>query len=322
MKRLVGILVVALLIVAGLAGTTPAFAEEPYRIGFSIAVRDQFLTSLEMAATAAAEELGLNFTVYEAKEDIATQISHIQTCAAQGFDAMIVNPVNADSGEEMIAAAGDMKVVFVNRNPYIELLVKDQYVYVGSDENVAGGLQGKYLADHFNALGKTEIDIVVLMGDLTHPAQPLRTNSALKGLSDGGITYNIMLQETANFSREVAMNKFVQFMGTGKNCDAVICNNDEMALGVIEAMKTSGSMEIFCPVVGIDATSVGCESIAAGEMAFTVFQNPVGQGAGSVYAAVALLKGESLPNANEEGTISWIPFEPVDINNVAEYLKR
>jgi len=285
-------------------------------------VRDQFLTTLETAAAEEAKKLGAELTIYEAKEDIATQLSHIQTCAAQGFDAMIVNPVNATSGAEMIAAAGKMKVVFVNRSVHESLYVKGQDVLVGSDENVSGGLQGQFLAKYFNDKSKTSIDIVVLMGDLTHPAQPLRTNSALQGLKDGGITYNIVYQDTAGWSREIAMNKFVQFMGTGKNCDAVICNNDEMALGVIEAMKTAGTKEIFCPVVGIDATEVGCESVQAGEMAFTVFQNPVGQGAGAVDAAVALVKGESLANSNDAGTISWVPFEPVDINNVAEYLAK
>lgn len=302
------------------APATPSAETKQYQIGFSIAVRDQFLTSLEMAATKKAEELGVKLEVYEAKEDISTQISHVQTCAVKGFDAMVVNMVNADNAAEVLAAAGDMKVVFVNRAPDLALLEKGKYVYVGSDENVSGGLQGKFLAEHFQAEGKTSINIVVFKGDLTHPATPACTNSALNGLKEGGIEYNILYEDTANWDRATAMNKFVQFMGKGESLDAVICNNDEMALGVIEAMKTSGSGEIFCPVVGIDATVVGCESVKAGEMAFTVFQSAVGQGAGSVQAAVDILDGKDLQNANEDGTISWVAFEPVGPENVDEYM--
>ncbi|MGI6402738.1 MAG: substrate-binding domain-containing protein [Oscillospiraceae bacterium] len=302
------------------APASPSPEAKQYQIGFSIAVRDQFLTSLEMAATKKAEELGVKFEVYEAKEDISTQISHVQTCAVKGFDAMVVNMVNADNAAEVLAAAGDMKVVFVNRAPDLALLEKGKYVYVGSDENVSGRLQGEFLAKHFQAEGKTSINIVVFKGDLTHPATPARTNSALNGLKEGGIEYNILYEDTANFDRATAMNKFVQFMGKGETVDAVICNNDEMALGVIEAMKTSGTGEIFCPVVGIDATVVGCESVKAGEMAFTVFQSAVGQGAGSVQAAVDILNGKDLQNANEDGTISWVAFEPVGPDNVDDYM--
>jgi inositol transport system substrate-binding protein len=159
------------------------------------------------------------------------------------------------------------------------------------------------------------------MGDLTQPATPKRTNSAKKGLADAGIEAIYVYEDTANFSRATAMDKFVQFMGKGEKIDAVICNNDEMALGVIEAMKTSGAHEIFCPVVGIDATTVGCDSVKAGEMAFTVYQSAVGQGAGSVHAAIDRVNGRLLQNANADNTISWIPFEPVDIHNVDNYMK-
>lgn len=295
--------------------------EKQLQIGFSIAVRDQFLTSLEMAAVAAAEELGVYIEVYEAKEDIATQLSHVQTCAVKGFDAMIVNMVNADNAEEVLQAAGDMKVVFVNRDPKLDLLKAGQYVYVGSDENVSGGLQGEFLANYFKEKGQSEINIVVLMGDLTHPAQPKRTASAKAALEANGIKYNVLYEDTAGWDRATAMNKFQQWMGKGEVCDAVICNNDEMALGVIEAMKTSGTGEIFCPVVGIDATAVGCESVKAGEMAFTVFQSAKGQGAGSVQACVDICNGENLRNANEDNTISWVAFEPVGPDNVDQYMQ-
>jgi inositol transport system substrate-binding protein len=234
---------------------------------------------------------------------------------------MIVNMVNADNAAEVLQEAGNMKVVFVNRDPELSLLKAGQYVYVGSDENAAGGFQAEFLAKYFKEKGIPNPNIVLFMGDLTHPGVPKRTNSAKQGLTDAGINFNLIFEDTANWSRATAMDKFVQFMGKGERIDAVICNNDEMALGVIEAMKTSGTGELFCPVVGIDATAVGCESIKAGEMAFTVYQSATGQGYGSVQACIDIVNGQPLKNANAENTISWVAFEPVDINNVDKYIK-
>lgn len=123
------------------------------KIGFSIALRDQWLTTLETAAKKKAEENGVDFTVYDAESDVQKQLSHITTMATQNFDVMIVNLVNTDNSSEVISAAG-ISIVFVNRLPNQENLVENKIVYVGSDENTSGKLQGEYLAKYFKEQGK------------------------------------------------------------------------------------------------------------------------------------------------------------------------
>lgn len=294
------------------------------KILFTMSSRDQFLTSMETAAAKYADENGVELVVMDSEDDITKQLSHIQTAVTDDYDAIICNLVNTDNSAEIISSAGDLPVVFVNRSPGEANLKADKYVYVGSDESDAGKFQAEYLAKYFKDQGKTEINAVLLQGVLGLENVIKRTDSVKKGLEDAGIKVNYVFEDTAKWDRATAQEMFIQFLGTGKQYDAVICNNDEMALGVIEAMEMQGVDPTKVPVVGIDATAVGCEAIQAGKMAFSVYQSAAGQGEGAVKAAQAIISGEGISKiegTNDEKTIVWIPFEPVDKSNVEKYMK-
>ena len=183
-----------------------------------------------------------------------------------------------------------MKVVFVNRQPSLDVLQDGKVVYVGTDETLYGTEQGNFLANIFQEQGKTDVNIAMFMGELGLDNVTKRTQSAKDALEAKGI-HATYVENTAMWDRMKAMDLFSQMMNTGDVYDAVICNNDEMALGVIEAMQTNGSKEIICPVVGIDATDVGCAAVKAGTMACSVFQDPVAQGEGTILCALGLLNG-------------------------------
>ena len=282
------------------------------KVGLSMSIRDQWLSNLEAAATDKAKELGVELNVQDANNDIAAQLSHVESAAVQGFDAMIVNLVNTDNAQEVLLAAGDdMKVIFVNRRPDESALVEGKSVYVGSTESEAGKIQGDYLSGVFKEQGKTEINCVMLQGTLGAQHATERTAAAKKAFEDNGIKVNYILDDTADWDRSKAMEKFIQFAGKGEDCDAVVCNNDEMALGVIEAMKTLGGVDAL--VAGIDANSNAIESVEAGDMACTVFQNAIGQGETAIEVAVKMANGETVE------TLNIIPFELVTIENVEDY---
>lgn len=274
-------------------GSTDSSAKDTYKVGLSMAYRDQFLTSMETAVIAAAEENGMEIQVVDANNDTQAQISHVQTFAANGLDAAIICLVNNDSASELVNVAGDMKVIFVNRQPDLALLEDNKVVYVGTDENLYGENQAKYLSEYFNAEGKTDIKAVLFMGVLGLDNVNKRTDSVKKGLSEAGINVEYVYEDTAEWDRSKAMEKMIQIIGSGNEYDVVICNNDEMALGVAEAYASLG-LEIDVPIVGIDATDVGVEGVKSGTLACTVFQDPVAQGQGSIACAIGMLKGEAV----------------------------
>ena len=302
---------------AGDGGDAGTSAEGSLKIGLTMSNRDQWLSTMEQAAMDYAKANGVELKSFDSNVDVVTQLSHVTACANDNYDAMIVNLVNTDNAQEMIDAAGDMPIVFVNRTPGNPdaLLKADEIVYVGSDESEAGSLEGEYIANLLKEANKKDVNIVIMTGTLGMQATTLRTNSAKEALEESGLNVTYVFEDTAEWDRAKAMEKFVQFMGTGKPYDAVICNNDEMALGVVEAMKTTGEGKVTAPVTGVDATDSALESIKNGDQAFSAFQNAVGQGEGAVEAAIKLAKGESCEIYN------WVPFEPVDASNVANYMK-
>ncbi len=287
-------------------------ADKEYNIGFTISARDQFLSAMEDAAVKECEKTGVKMTVVDANNNANTQIQNVQTFASQGCDAIIVNLVNSDNMDQIEAAAGDIPLIYVNRAPNGEIEA-GKGTYVGSDENQSGRFQGEFLAEKFKAEGKSEINVAVLQGILGLQHTLLRTESALKALDASGLKVNVVYEDTAEFDRSKAQNKMQTFLGTGQAFDAVICNNDEMALGAIEAMKSGGVDPKEIPVVGIDATPAGLQSMENGELAFTVFQNAAGQGEGAVRAAILFANG------NAPDTKIDIPFEPVTPDNYTEY---
>jgi len=104
----------------------------------------------------------------------------------------------------------------------------------------------------------------------------------------------------------------------------VVCNNDSMALGVIEACKNAGIDPGTIPILGVDATVDGCAAIQKGEMAFTVYQSGLGQGQAAVDMAIKIVTKQETKDTEgitEDEKYVWVPFEKVDSSNVAQYME-
>jgi len=320
MKKLLVISLILMMVVSSFAGCGTDTATDvdsdqggKIKIGLTMSSRDQFLSTLETALVDAAEtKADVEVIAFDAENDIQKQLSHISSFASQGVSAIIVNLVNSDSTAEIIAAAGDIPVVFVNRMPDQSVLeASDKASYVGSDESQAGQLQAEFLTTYFTEKGIKELNYVLFMGTLGLQNTNARTDSAKKGLEDSGFTLVKQFEDTADFDRAKAMEKMQQFIGTGKPFDVVIANNDEMALGAIEALKSAKITDI--PVVGIDATANALAAIETGELACSVFQDAKGQGSGALDLAYKYAKGETVDK------YGWIPFQTVTKENLADF---
>lgn len=297
------------------------------KITLIMSQRDEFLSSLEAGAKKAAGELGVNLVTQDANQDESKQIQYVQAAAADGQKAIIVNPINPSACQSIIDAAGDMKVVFVNRVPDDTSILNENAVYVGSDEHTSGKFQGDFLAKYFKDQGKTDIKYILLRGIEGQTSTTLRSESVLQALKDNGINATETYAKSCLYDRTEALNQMGNILADkSKEFDCIICNNDSMALGAIEACTQAGKTIDF-PIVGIDATADGRAAIKDGTMAMTVFQDPNGQGGGSVAAALNLINGKPLNEGtsfevDETGFILWVPFEEVTPDNVADYDNR
>ena len=299
------------------------------KITLIMSQRDEFLSSLEAGALAKAKELGVNLITQDANSDQNKVVQYVQTAAADGQKAVIVNVVDPTACGSVIEAAGDMKVVFVNRVPDDTSILNENAVYVGSDEHTSGKFQGDFLAKYFKEKGKTDIKYILLNGIIGQTSTTLRTESVLKALKDGGINATETTAPLAcMYDRAKAIDMITPVLSDkSKEFDCIISNNDAMALGAIEAAKNAGLDPSSFPIVGIDATADGRQAIKDGTMAMSVFQDPNGQGGGAVQAAVNLINGAALNegtsfDVDETGFILWVPFEEVTPENVADYDNR
>jgi inositol transport system substrate-binding protein len=290
-------------------------------IGVSMALfDDNFLTVLRNGIQKTADEQGLSVQIEDAQNDVAKQLDQINNFIASGVDAIIVNPVDTSATQAMsdAAAAAGVPLVYVNRQPINLDSLPDNQAFVASNEVDSGTLETIALCDNWAAEGKTEVNVYVLQGELSNQAAVQRTQDIYDVIEAGKckVTINVIDQQTANWSRDQAQNLMTNWLSTGAAFDGVISNNDEMAIGAIQAMKAAGIDMATVQVGGVDATQDALAAMQAGDLDVTVFQNAAAQGSGALDAAVKLSKGEPV-----EQTV-WVPFELVTPANLADYMAK
>jgi inositol transport system substrate-binding protein len=281
---------------------------------------DNFLTVLRNGIQKYADDNGHKVQIEDAKDDVAKQLDQINNFIASGVDAIIVNPVDTSATQAMTdaAAKANIPLVYVNRQPInLDTLPANQ-AFVASNEKDSGTLETKEICRLLKEAGKTEASAYIIMGQLSNQAAVQRTQDIYDviGGPDCGVKINIIDKQTSNWQRDEAQNLMTNWLSTGTAFDAIIANNDESAIGAIQAMKAGGIDMKKVIVGGVDATQDALAAMQAGDLDVTVFQNAAAQGSGSVDAAAKLAKGEKVDRA------VWVPFELVTPANIANYLKK
>lgn len=307
-------LALTMLLSAVLSST--AFAADPIKIGVSMAIfDDNFLTTLRNSIEATAKEQGVEVQIEDAKNEVGTQLNQIQNFVASGVKAIIVNPVDTDATVAMSEAAEKAKIplVYVNRQPINVDKLPDNQAFVASDEVVSGTLQMQEVCKLMGGKG----NIVVMMGELSNQAAVQRTKDIHDVIAqDGCKDIKIVEEQTAEWSRTKGNDLMTNWLSAGTQFDAVVANNDEMALGAIQALKAASRPMDKVIVAGIDATADALAAMKAGDLDVSVFQSAAGQGKGSIEAAVKLAEGEAVDQK------VWIPFELVTPANLDKYMAK
>ncbi|RUM06156.1 substrate-binding domain-containing protein [Rhizobium chutanense] len=299
--------------------TTAASAET---IGVSMQSFDNnFQTLLREGLQARASKLnGVNLQIEDAQTDVSKQRSQVDNFIASGVDAIIMTLADTSAATGISAAAKNagIPLVYLNLAPENIDKLPEKQTYVGSKETDSGRLGAEAACDLLKKKGKAnDAQVYILMGDLAHQASRDRTSSFKETLAAGdckGAT--IADEQSAAWTRTNAMDLTTNWITAGRPIDVVFANNDEMALGAIQALKAASISMDDVIVVGIDATQDALVAMAAGDLDATVFQNAKAQSASAVDAAVALAHGNSVDKE------VWVPFELVTPKNMTEYAKK
>jgi len=279
------------------------------QVGVALANFDlNFVSILRTQMMHELDVQGMKGQFSDAKGDVALQVQQVDDFINQGVDAIILNPVDTQGVLPMINAAKNagIPLIFVNRKPEVPLT--GAMAYVGSDSALSGKMQIEALAKLMNYRG----NIAILMGALSNEEARERTR-AVEAFVAQHKEMKVVEKQTAKWQRNEAVDVVSAWVLNGTPVNAIVANNDEMAIGAIMALNQARKKNVL--VAGIDGTPDGLQFIKNGEMAVTVFQDARAQATGAVKVASQLLNKQKTENYH------WIPYQTVTKENYAQFSK-
>lgn len=273
-------------------------------------------------------------TIRDAAGSQRTQNDQVRELIDAGCNVLCVNLVDRADPSEIIDLARecDVPIIFFNREPVAEDMMQwDRLYYVGADARQSGVMQGEIAAemiqnDHTidrNRDGK--IQYVVLEGEPGHQDAIVRTESSVDTLKANGVELEKISCQIANWNRAQAQNRMEQMIGQyGSQIELVFANNDDMALGAIDAYDRLDVTESALPVFfGIDGTDVGLQAVVDGKLSGTVYNDKEGQAKAIAQLAVAIVSGQGLNEISfENGKYIYLPYFKITAENVGDYIRR
>src|SRR5215472_8066415 len=235
--RLAKVLFPAVAMMTMALGGTPAAAAEKVKIGVSMALFDDvWLTLVRNAITKwGANHPDVELTIVDANNDSAKQTGQVENFLAQGMDAIVILPVDTAATGPMTKAVvkAGKPLVYVNRLP---ANLPKGVVYCGSKSIEAGIMNMEELGKAMNGKG----NLVILMGELSNEAAIGRTDGIKKTVKEKFPDIKIVREQTGNWKREQGKTIMENWLASGQEIDGVASNNDEMALGALQAIKAAG----------------------------------------------------------------------------------
>ncbi len=306
MRKVLLIVAVALMI------APTVFSAAKLKMGVTIEdFNDVFMRYALDQLTDEAKKSNVDIISADGKRDPNEQIKQVENFITRGVDAILIHVIDQTIAPRISRLCLDAKIplVYFNRKPEDSALTAGKVVAVASPEEVAGSLEAEFVAKKLGGKG----NVAILMGSMGTAPQIGRT----KGSKDVIAKYpgmKVVREQTANFSRPDALTVVENWLASGEKIDAIIANNDEMAIGAVLVLEEK-KIKNKVVVTGVDATSDAMKFIADKRLDMTVFQNGGAQGRGAVQTALKLINKQSVP------VFTAIPFEPVSFENYKKYMK-
>ena len=311
-------------------GSDAAEPEEP-AAGGNIGVciykfDDAFMTTYRNALQEILEGKGYQVTVVDGNNDQAKQNEQINTFITQGVDALIINPVMTSAADTIIATvkSAGIPTVLINREPTADQMAAyDKLVYVGCDAAQSGTFQGELILETPNKgdiNGDGKVSYIMIQGDPENIDAQLRTEYSVKALKDAGVEVEQLNLTRGDWDREkgqtICANDLAQF---GDKIEVVFCNNDDMAIGALQAIQSAGrkvNEDIY--LVGVDALDAALNEVSNGNMTGTVLNDANGQAAGAVAEMEKLLGGATYASGEQSVYVDYVKVTP---DNVGDFMK-
>ena len=327
----------AVLVLSGCSGKSEQ-TEKTLRVGvITYSQDDPFINGL-------TEELKVQLKAMENKQrriivstksgndDQQEQNEKVEEMIDAGCDVLCINLVDRTAPSRIVRMARneDIPVIFFNREPVREDLMQwEKLYYVGCDAEQSGIMQGEIAAEYNNShpeVDKNEdgkIQYVLLEGEAGHQDAISRTEYSVKTLMKNDVILEKLSYQLADWNRGQAENRMNRLISQyGKEIELVISNNDEMALGAVEAYRTVGYAREDWPVIfGIDGLEDALKAVKAGEMQGSILNDRVDQAKEMAKMAVKLFEGEDFDQENlKEDRYYFSEYQKVDSSNIDEYL--
>ncbi len=299
---------------------------------------DSLLDSLNSCAKEKEQQTGVTITVdiVNASGSQITQNEQVENFADKDYDMICVNLVDRTDTSVIIdkAKTSNIPIIFFNRELVEEDLERwEKLYYVGAMAVESGILQGEIVTnlwvDNKEELDKNQdgkMQYVMLEGEAGHQDASVRTEYSVNTIMDSGIQVDKLANGIANWNRAQATTKMGLWMEKyKKEIEVVIANNDDMALGALDALRNARWAEEDYPViVGIDGTEEALNELQAGRLTGTVLNDEHGQANGILELAYSLVMGIDLPEDIQliDGKYIRIPYKQVTKENIDGILEE
>lgn len=312
-KKVSKVILVSLLLIVLLAAygcgdkaAAPAPAgDKQYTVGLSLAsATNPFYMAMERGINQKAEELGINIRTVIAEEDVGRQVNGVEDLIVAQVDAMLISPISVDGlavSYEMANDAG-IPVVSIARsiaNPDLEA------AFVGLDWYESGAVIGRWIVDEIGEKGK-----VAMLAGPAGAYMVLRMTEAIKDVLADYPGIEIVAELYSTHTKENGLRLAEDVLVANPNVDVIYCNNDELALGAVEAVEAAGRLDRV-KVTGFNAVPDAVASVREGRMAMTISLRPESWGKMAMEVVKAVLEGQ------HEGYLVEIDSFVVDYKNIA-----
>ncbi|WP_097028347.1 galactose ABC transporter substrate-binding protein [Clostridium peptidivorans] len=295
---------------------------------------DTFMTGVRNSISEAAGDKAA-VDIVDSQNSQPTQNDKVDLFITKKVNSLAINPVDRTAAGVLIdkAQKANTPIVFFNREPLPEDMKKwDKVYYVGAKAEESGTISGQLAVDYWK--GHPEADknkdgvmqYVMLKGEPGHQDAELRTKYSVQAVTDAGIKVDKLAEDTAMWDRVKGQEKMAAFLAAnGDKIEMVFANNDDMALGAIEALKAGGYFKDnkYMPVIGVDATAPALKALEEGTMLGTVLNDAKNQGKATFNIAEVLAKGETPSKETigfdiTDGKYVWVPYKKITKENMNE----